>query len=144
MPKITRREIRDSAMKLLFETTLRDDPVEALYEIAEEIDEIIVNDEVRTLVDGTLAHQAEIDAIIQKYSPKRSISRIAKLSLSIMRLAVYEILYDDLTPTNAAISEALLLAENYSNNAEDIRFINGLLGAYARAEHPQQPEDSAS
>lgn len=144
MPKITRREIRDSAMKLLFETTLRDDPVEALYEIAEEIDEIIVNDEVRTLVDGTLAHQAEIDAIIQKYSPKRSISRIAKLSLSIMRLAVYEILYDDLTPTNAAISEALLLAENYSNNTEDIRFINGLLGAYARAEHPQQPEDSAS
>ncbi len=144
MPKITRREIRDSAMKLLFETTLRDDPVEALYEIAEEIDEIIVNDEVRALVDGTLAHQAEIDAIIQKYSPKRSISRIAKLSLSIMRLAVYEILYDDLTPTNAAISEALLLAENYSNNTEDIRFINGLLGAYARAEHPQQPEDSAS
>ncbi|MBR5723128.1 MAG: transcription antitermination factor NusB [Oscillospiraceae bacterium] len=141
---MTRREIRDSAMKLLFETTLRDDPVEALYEIAEEIDEIIVNDEVRTLVDGTLAHQAEIDAIIQKYSPKRSISRIAKLSLSIMRLAVYEILYDDLTPTNAAISEALLLAENYSNNTEDIRFINGLLGAYARAEHPQQPEDSAS
>ncbi len=144
MPKITRREIRDSAMKLLFETTLRDDPVEALYEIAEEIDEIIVNDEVRALVDGTLAHQAEIDAIIQKYSPKRSISRIAKLSLSIMRLAVYEILYDDLTPTNAAISESLLLAENYSNNTEDIRFINGLLGAYARAEHPQQPEDSAS
>ena len=144
MPKMTRREIRDSAMKLLFETTLRDDPVEALYEIAEEIDEIIVNDEVRTLVDGTLAHQAEIDAIIQKYSPKRSISRIAKLSLSIMRLAVYEILYDDLTPTNAAISEALLLAENYSNNTEDIRFINGLLGAYARAEHPQQPENSAS
>ena len=144
MPNMTRREIRDSAMKLLFETTLRDDPVETLYEIAEEIDEIIVNDDVRALVDGTLAHQEEIDAIIQKYSPKRSISRIAKLSLSIMRLAVYEILYDDLTPTNAAISEALLLAENYSNNTEDIRFINGLLGAYARAEHPQQPENSAS
>ena len=144
MPKMTRREIRDSAMKLLFETTLRDDPVETLYEIAEEIDEIIVNDDVRALVDGTLAHQDEIDAIIQKYSPKRSISRIAKLSLSIMRLAVYEILYDDLTPTNAAISEALLIAENYSNNTEDIRFITGLLGAYARAEHPQQTENSAS
>ena len=144
MPKMTRREIRDSAMNLLFETTLRDDPVETLYEIAEEIDEIIVNDDVRTLVDGTLAHQEEIDALIQQYSPKRSISRIAKLSLSIMRLAVYEILYDDLTPTNAAISEALLLAETYSNNTEDIRFSNGLLGAYARAEHPQQPENSAS
>ena len=144
MPKITRREIRDSAMKLLFETTLRDDPIEALYDIAEEIDEIIVNDDVRAMVDGTLAHREEIDAIIQKYSPKRSISRIAKLSLTILRLAVYEILYDDLTPTNAAISEALLLAENYSYNTDDIRFINGLLGAYARAEHPQQEDGSRS
>ena len=132
MPNISRREIRDSAMKLLFETTMRDDSVETLYAIAEEIDEIIVNDDVRTLVDGTLAHQDELDELIQKYSPKRSIKRIPKLTLSILRLAMYEIGYDDLTPTNAAISEAILLAENYSYYEEDVRFINGLLGAYAR------------
>ena len=96
------------------------------------------------MVDGTLAHREEIDAIIQKYSPKRSISRIAKLSLTILRLAVYEILYDDLTPTNAAISEALLLAENYSYNTEDIRFINGLLGAYARAQQNDSQQDGSA
>lgn len=132
MPNITRREIRDSAMKLLFETSMRDDPIEALYAIAEEIDEIIVNDDVRILVDGTLAHLDELDALIQKYSPKRSISRIPKLTLSILRLALFEIGYDDKTPTNAAISEAILLAENYSYYEEDVRFINGLLGAYSR------------
>lgn len=132
MPNITRREIRDSAMKLLFETSMRDDPIEALYAIAEEIDEIIVNDDVRVLVDGTLAHLDELDALIQKYSPKRSISRIPKLTLSILRLALFEIGYDDKTPTNAAISEAILLAENYSYYEEDVRFINGLLGAYSR------------
>ena len=132
MPNISRREIRDSAMKLLFETTMRDDPIDSLYAIAEEIDEIIVNDDVRALVDGTLAHQDELDGLIQKYSPKRSIRRIPKLTLSILRLALYEIGYDDLTPTNAAISEAILLAENYSYYEEDVRFINGLLGAYAR------------
>ncbi len=136
MPKITRREIRDSAMKLLFETALRDDPIDVLYEIAEEIDEIIVNEEVRFLVNGTLAHQEEIDALIQKYSPKRSIGRIAKLTLTILRLAFFEILYVEKTPVNAAISEAVLLAENYSYNEEDVRFINGLLGAYSR-ENPQ-------
>ncbi len=132
MPNITRREIRDSAMKLLFETSMRDDPIEALYAIAEEIDEIIVNDDVRILVDGTLEHLDELDALIQKYSPKRSISRIPKLTLSILRLALFEIGYDDKTPTNAAISEAILLAENYSYYEEDVRFINGLLGAYSR------------
>lgn len=131
-------------MKLLFEMTLRDDPVSVLYEIAEEIDEIIVDDDVRALVDGTLAHQDEIDALIQKFSPKRSINRIAKLSLAILRLAVYEILYDDLTPTNAAINEAVLLAENYSCNTEDVRFINGLLGALARAQSKEEPDGSAS
>ena len=132
MPNITRREIRDSAMKLLFETSMRDDPVSILYEIAEEIDEIIVNDAVRELVDGTLSHQQEIDERIQKYSPKRSISRIPKLTLSILRLAMYEIEFDEKTPVNAAISEAILLAENYTYYEEDVRFINGLLGAYAR------------
>lgn len=132
MPNITRREIRDSAMKLLFEMTMRDDSIETLYAIAEEIDEIIVNDDVRALVDGTLAHQDELDGLIQKYSPKRSISRIPKLTLAILRLALFEIGYDDKTPTNAAISEAILLAENYSYYEEDVRFINGLLGAYAR------------
>ena len=82
MPEYTRREIRDSAMKLLFETALRDDPIEELYAIAEEIDEIIVNEKVRELVDGTLAHRDTIDAVIDKYSPKRQISRISKLTLS--------------------------------------------------------------
>lgn len=132
MPSITRREIRDSAMKLLFETSLRDDPVSELYAIAEEIDEITVNDAVRALVDGTLAHLDEIDARIQHYSPKRQLARIPKLTLTILRLAMFEIEYDEKTPVNAAISEAVLLAEAYTYYDEDVRFINGLLGAYAR------------
>ena len=47
---MTRREIRDSAMKLLFEKSLRDDPMEALYALAEDIDEIIVIGEVRNKI----------------------------------------------------------------------------------------------
>lgn len=140
---ISRREIRDSAMKLLFESSLRDDPIEELYIIAEEIEEIIVNDDVRMLVDGTLAHCEEIDALIQQYSPKRSISRIPKLELAILRLALFEILYDEGTPANAAISEAVQLAESYTYHKEDIRFINGLLGAYAR-DHVTETDSSAS
>lgn len=140
---ISRREIRDSAMKLLFESSLRDDPIEDLYTIAEEIEEIIINEDVRMLVDGTLAHREELDALIQEYSPKRSVSRIPKLELAILRLALFEIMYDDGTPANAAISEAVQLAEAYTYYKEDIRFINGLLGAYAR-DHITETDSTAS
>lgn len=128
---MSRREIRDSAFKLMFEKLLRDDSMEELYAIAEDIDEVLVNDAVRELVDGTLAHAEEIDGIIQQYSKTRALSRIPKLNLAILRIALYEILYDEKTPLNAAINEAVELAKNYTYQ-EDASFINGLLGAYAR------------
>uniref|UniRef100_UPI00262FD3BE transcription antitermination factor NusB n=1 Tax=uncultured Fibrobacter sp. TaxID=261512 RepID=UPI00262FD3BE len=55
----------------------------------------------------------EIDEIISKYSEKRSVERIPKLNLAILRIAIYEALYDDKVPVNVAISEAVLLAKAY-------------------------------
>ena len=135
---MTRREIRDSAFKLVFEQLLRDDDINELYEIAEEIDEITVNDEVKKIVEGTLDHAEELDGIISKYSKSRSISRISKLNLAILRIAMYESLYDDNTPMNAAISEAIKLSMTYTYN-EDTAFINGVLGAFSR---DSQKEDN--
>lgn len=128
---MTRREIRDSAFKLLFEQLLRDDDIQELYDIAEEIDEITVNDDVKKLVDGTLAHKDEIDAIISSYSKSRAFSRISKLNIAVLRLALYECLYDENTPVNAAISEAVKLSAVYTYQ-EDSSFINGILGAFSR------------
>lgn len=128
---MTRREIRDSAFKLIFETLLRDDSIEELYETAEEVDEIIVNDSVRELVDGVISHADELDAVISKYSKTRAISRISRLNIAILRLALYEALYDEKTPVNAAISEAIILSKAYTFK-EDTSFINGVLGAFSR------------
>ena len=135
---MTRGEIRDSAFKLVFEQLLRDDDINELYEIAEEIDEITVNDEVKKIVEGTLDHAEELDGIISKYSKSRSISRISKLNLAILRIAMYESLYDDNTPMNAAISEAIKLSMTYTYK-EDTAFINGVLGAFSR---DSQKEDN--
>lgn len=128
---MTRREIRDSAFKLVFEQLLRDDDIQELYDIAEEIDEITVNDEVKAIVEGTLSHAAELDEIISGYSKTRSLSRISKLNLALLRIAIYESLYDDNTPINAAISEAIKLSMVYTYQ-EDTSFINGVLGAFSR------------
>ncbi|MBP3309736.1 MAG: transcription antitermination factor NusB [Ruminococcus sp.] len=128
---MTRREIRDSAFKLVFEQLLRDDDIQELYEIAEEIEEITVNDEVKKIVEGTLEHAEELDKIISGYSKSRSIARISKLNLAILRIALYESIYDDNTPMNAAISEAIKLSMTYTYQ-EDTSFINGVLGAFSR------------
>ena len=128
---MTRREIRDSAFKLVFEQLLRDDDIQELYEIAEEIEEITVNDDVKKIVEGTIAHAQELDGIISQYSKSRSIPRISKLNLAILRIAMYESLYDDNTPMNAAISEAIKLSMMYTYQ-EDTAFINGVLGAFSR------------
>ena len=69
---MTRREVRDSAFKIVFEQLLRDDDIQELYDIAEEIDEITVNDEVKSLVNGTLAHADELDGIIENYSKSQN------------------------------------------------------------------------
>ncbi len=128
---MTRSEIRDSAFKLVFEQLLRDDDIQELYEIAEEIEEITVNDEVKSLVNGTLSHAEELDNIIESYSKSRKLSRISKLNHAILRIAIYECLYEEKTPVNAAISEAIKLAGNYTYR-EDVNFINGVLGAFSR------------
>ncbi len=143
---MTRREVRANAMKLLFAYSMRDDDMDALYHIAQDDAdaEILVDDAVKELADGTLAHLNELDAEICRLSPKRNISRIPKLCLAILRLALYEILYDDGTPVNAAVSEAVLLAEQYTSADEDIRFINGLLGAFTREQKQNSAEDGSA
>lgn len=139
---MTRREIRDSAFKLVFEQLLRDDDIQELYDIAEEIDEISVNDEVKKIVEGTIAHAEEIDGIIAGYSRSRSISRISKINLAILRIALYEAIYDENTPVNAAISEAINLSMTYTYK-EDTSFINGVLGAFSREHKKEEAAENA-
>lgn len=138
---MTRREIRDSAFKLVFEQLLRDDDIQELYDIAEEIEEITVNDEVKKIVEGTISHAEELDGIISGYSKSRSISRISKLNIAILRIALYESIYDDNTPMNAAISEAIKLSMVYTYQ-EDTSFINGVLGAFSRDRRKETEEDA--
>ena len=138
---MTRREIRDSAFKLVFEQLLRDDDIQELYDIAEEIEEITVNDEVKKIVEGTISHAEELDGIISGYSKSRSISRISKLNIAILRIALYESIYDDNTPMNAAISEAIKLSMVYTYQ-EDTSFINGVLRAFSRDRRKETEENA--
>ncbi len=134
---MTRREVRDSAFKIIYESLLRDDTVEELFAAAEGIDEVPVDDEVKSMVKDIIEKSSELDEMISQHSKKRALSRIAKINVAILRIAFYEILYNDRIPTNAAIKEAVVLAQNYSFK-EDVGFVNGVLGVYSRSQNGEE------
>ena len=78
------------------------------------------------LIAGVAAHLGEIDAKISQYATNWSIDRIAKVDLSILRLAIFELLKRDDIPPIVSINEAIDLAKTFSS-AESKRFINGIL-----------------
>ena len=85
-----------------------------------------------TVVTGVANREEELDALIQKYSIGWDISRISKLTRSVMQLALYEIQSMDDIPTGVAIAEAVRIAKKYDTD-ETGSFVNGILGAFARS-----------
>ena len=84
------------------------------------------------VVTGVANREEELNAQIQKFSIGWDISRISKLTRSVMQLALYEIQYMDDIPTGVAISEAVRIAKKYDTD-ETGSFVNGILGAFARS-----------
>lgn len=79
-----------------------------------------------SLIQGTLAHITEIDELIKQHAQNWSFSRIGKVDLSILRLAIYELLHRKDIPPIVSINEAIDLGKIYSS-ADSKRFINGIL-----------------
>lgn len=134
---IPRSAIRESAFVIIFEKSFRDDDLNVIFDDAlnslDEDKEIVLNEEVKNLVSAVYENSEKIDSIISKFSDKRSIERIPKINLAILRLAIYEALYDEKVPINVAISEAVLIAKKYAQKP-DVSFINGVLGAFSRSD----------
>ncbi len=126
-----RSEIREAAFFLTFEKLFSDEIPDAIIDAAYEVDEFEINEDAEKLFIAVNSKAPEIDEIISKYSDKRQFNRIPKVSIAILRIAIYEMLYDDKVPVNVAISEAVILAKKFSY-APDVQFVNGILGAYAK------------
>lgn len=128
----SRHDIRQAAFLLSFEKLFLDEELESLFEGAEELGEfLLLNDDVKDLVRCVFDKQEELDSIISKYSDKRALNRIPKVDLAVLRIAIYEALYDEKVPVNVAISEAVSLTEKYALEP-DVSFVNGLLGAFSK------------
>jgi transcription antitermination protein NusB len=105
----------------------------------------------RDLANGAFEHQAEADALIAPAAPEWPIEQIAKMDLTILRLAIYELMIKREVPPKVVINEAVELAKSFGGDNSS-RFINGVLGTIYRQsefydpteDHKVQREQSAS
>ena len=119
-----RRTAREKALQALFQYDLgQAEPMEAIRNVVqtEEIDPFL-----QKLVMGTVEHLEEIDATLRKHLEKWTLERVAAVDRAILRLAVYEMTYEEDIPTNVSLNEAIELAKKFSDSQSN-RFINGVL-----------------
>ena len=80
------------------------------------------------LVKGVLQHKSELDALIKKFAPAFPPEQMSIIDRNILRLAIFEILFNDKTPFKVAINEAVELAKEFGSDSSP-RLINGVLGS---------------
>ena len=126
---------REIAMKMLYAASLGGE--ESMSEVLEQsgqADTLSGKEKtfLENLVAGVQAHQQELDEIIAQYSQGWALNRLAKVDLTILRMAVYELKYMPEVPVGATINEAVELSKHFCEDKSS-GFINGILGSVARA-----------
>lgn len=134
---MTKKRTRENLYLMLFQTEFHQE-----QDLMEQADLFLDNLEEKDATEGAkeklkeryqsvLAHLEEIDQKIGQKAEGWTLSRLPKADLSVMRLAVYEILYDEDVPDGVAINEAVELAKRYGGE-KSYRFVNGVLASVAK------------
>ncbi|KAB3537383.1 transcription antitermination factor NusB [Alkaliphilus pronyensis] len=128
-----RKEARELCMKVLFEMSIHNEYEKKLVDYHLQ-DESIGEQKhyIEELIEKAISNLEEINSTIDAFSNSWKLSRIAKVDLAILRLAIAEILYLEDIPYAVSINEAVELAKKYSSNEAD-SYINGILGKLVEA-----------
>ncbi len=128
---LTRKQARENAFILIFEKTFNDCSLEELLDTAKSVGEFETDDYVEKVLSGVYGDVENIDGIISENAKGWKIDRISRVVLSLIRLAIYEILNMPEIPVNVSVSEAVVLCKKYATE-EDAAYLNGILGTVAR------------
>jgi len=124
-----RRLSREMALKALFQIDLVNTNMEEALEYT--FENVELSDEVKEfsliLVKGVMSNLSDIDKVINHSTNNWSLERITNIDRSILRIAIYEILYLKNIPKSVSINEAVELAKKYGTKSS-FSFVNGVLG----------------
>jgi transcription antitermination protein NusB len=126
-----RRESREAALQILFQLEFSEcsevPDLNQFWKNKKNQDSAYA----QQLVHGVMAHKDEIDGLIQFHSQNWRVSRMLLIDRNIMRLAVYELLFEKDMAVAVVINEAVELAKKFGSS-ESARFINGVLDALSK------------
>ena len=145
---MARSVARTAAMQMIYERLSggdgNDDSLRMIYDELRDEQKLPVKDAdpgindrafITRLLEGVLSRLDEIDQTINSFSHRWTVDRMPRVDLTILRLAVWEILFenDPEIPPEVVVAEAVEMAKQYSEE-ESSRFINGVLGAIVRSD----------
>ena len=131
-----RRELRESIFQLLFMTEFNasEEMAEQRALFLENIEDLQEKDQtyIQIKFEKICEKLPEIDAKLNESSKGWKTTRMAKVDLTILRLAVFELVYDEDVPNRVAINEAVEIAKKFGGN-DSPAFVNGVLGKVAKS-----------
>lgn len=98
---------------------------------------------IKKVAKGVKKHLNEIDEIITISAPEWPLSQIAQVDLSVLRLSIFELIFDDEVPPKAVINEAVELSKAFGGENTS-KFVNGVLGTVYRNSEKYEEEDTKS
>jgi len=132
----TRRKARGLALQALYEINSAGHDPSAAVSLLLDRERLSVEsaDFVRHLVEGVIGNKEKIDRDIESFAPAWPMEQMSVVDRNILRIAIFEIMYDNGAPLKVAINEAVELAKRFGAEGSP-RFVNGVLGAVsARAD----------
>ena len=146
MPKkMTRKQMRDQLYRMLFQLEFHksDELEEQAALFLEDLNETSDADkaELRDKFEKISGRVEEFDALIGEKASGWSVNRLPKADLTVLRLALYEILYDEKVPDGVAVNEAVELAKKYGEE-KSTSFVNGILATIVRERSQSDGENA--
>ncbi len=128
---MTRSESREQAFILNFEAQFSDAGIDEIIELASEMRDFKVSAFASNLIHFTWENREKINDNIASFAKKWDMKRISKVSLSVLQLAIGEIMQFEDIPVSVTINEAVELCKKYGGD-DDFSFVNGILGSYVK------------
>lgn len=138
---MTRREAREQAFCIVFEQAAGGESVDQILHAASEARDFIPDPFAESEAFGVEEKAEELDRIIAENIRGWNIRRLSKVALALLRLSVYEILFDDSIPEGVSINEAVELAKKYGGK-DDAPYINGVLASVVKGRESAEGKEA--
>ncbi len=126
-----RRKARTIALEIIYQKEITGYPLDVIINNRLQVEECDSPSEFSLdLVEGVISHQQELDDLIACYADNWALDRMPLLDRNIIRISLYEMLYEQDIPFSVSINEAVELAKAYGTE-DSGKFVNGVLGKIA-------------